>query len=300
MHNDILDCIVIGAGPAGLTAAIYLKRANINSIIIEKGPYGGKVNYTSMVNNYLGFQEVSGPDLAEKFYIHAMENGVEIISDEIVEVSKNNDMFIVKSTDEEYHARSVIVASGTEDKKLNLENAYKFEHKGISYCAICDGPLYKNKVVAIIGGGNSALEEALYLANITQKVYLIHRRNEFRGDKALIDLVKKNTNIELVMNANVIELKGENKLEAIALDNGQTLNVEALFPYIGQIPNYTFLKFDNLSNESGYIIVNSNMETSIDGLFAAGDVTNNELKQIATASGNGAVAAQGVISYLRR
>lgn len=299
-NNKIYDSIIIGAGPAGLSAAIYLKRANIDILVIEKGAFGGKVNYTAIIDNYLGEENVFGPDLAFKFYNHAIENDVDIVSDDIINVTKKDQVFIVKSSDEEYLAKTIIVASGTTDKKLDLVNANKFEHHGISYCAVCDGPLYKNKTVAVIGGGNSALEESLYLANIASKVYLIHRREEFRGENKLVDKIKINSNIELKLSSNVVELLGNDKLETIKLSNGETLNVSALFPYIGQIANTNFLDFKNLCNESGYIIVNSNMETCVDGLFAAGDVTNKKLKQIVTATGDGALAATSVIEYLRR
>lgn len=299
-NNKIYDSIIIGAGPAGLSAAIYLKRANIEVLVVEKGAFGGKVNYTAIIDNYLGEENVFGPDLAFKFYNHAIENDVDIVSDDIINVTKKDQVFIVKSSDEEYLAKTIIVASGTTDKKLDLVNANKFEHHGISYCAVCDGPLYKNKTVAVIGGGNSALEESLYLANIASKVYLIHRREEFRGENKLVDKIKTNSNIELKLSSSVVELLGNDKLETIKLSNGETLNVSALFPYIGQIANTNFLDFKNLCNESGYIIVNSNMETCVDGLFAAGDVTNKKLKQIVTATGDGALAATSVIEYLRR
>ena len=299
-NNKIYDSIIIGAGPAGLSAAIYLKRANIDVLVVEKGAFGGKVNYTAIIDNYLGEENVFGPDLAFKFYNHAIENDVDIVSDDIINVTKKDQVFIVKSSDEEYLAKTIIVASGTTDKKLDLVNANKFEHHGISYCAVCDGPLYKNKTVAVIGGGNSALEESLYLANIASKVYLIHRREEFRGENKLVDKIKINSNIELKLSSSVVELLGNDKLETIKLSNGETLNVSALFPYIGQIANTNFLDFKNLCNESGYIIVNSNMETCVDGLFAAGDVTNKKLKQIVTATGDGALAATSVIEYLRR
>lgn len=299
-NNKIYDSIIIGAGPAGLSAAIYLKRANIDVLVVEKGAFGGKVNYTAIIDNYLGEENVFGPDLAFKFYNHAIENDVDIVSDDIINVTKKDQVFIVKSSDEEYLAKTIIVASGTTDKKLDLVNANKFEHHGISYCAVCDGPLYKNKTVAVIGGGNSALEESLYLANIASKVYLIHRREEFRGENKLVDKIKINSNIELKLSSTVVELLGNDKLETIKLSNGETLNVSALFPYIGQIANTNFLDFKNLCNESGYVIVNSNMETCVDGLFAAGDVTNKKLKQIVTATGDGALAATSVIEYLRR
>ena len=293
------DVIVIGAGPAGLSAAIYLKRANIDVLVIEKGAFGGKVNYTAVIDNYLGAEKAFGPDLAFKFYNHAIENDVEIVSDDIINVTKKDQLFVIQSNDEEYLAKTIIVASGTTDKKLDLANANKFEHHGISYCAVCDGPLYKNKDVAVLGGGNSALEEALYLTNVTSKVYLIHRRNEFRGDKKVIEQIENNPKIILKLSLTIEELIGDKSLEQIKLNNGEVINVSALFPYIGQIPNTQFLSFTNLCNENGYIIVNNNMDTNVPGLFAAGDVTNQKLKQVVTATSDGAIAATSVIEYLR-
>ena len=298
-NNKIYDSIIIGAGPAGLSAAIYLKRANIDVLVIEKGAFGGKVNYTAVIDNYLGAEKAFGPDLAFKFYNHAKENDVDIISDDIINITKDDQLFIIKSNDEEYITKTIIVASGTTDKKLDIINANKFEHHGISYCAVCDGPLYKNKDVAVLGGGNSALEEALYLANITSKVYLIHRRDEFRGDKKVIEQIKNNPKIILKLSLTIEELIGDKSLEQIKLNNGEIINVSALFPYIGQIPNTQFLNFANLCNENGYIIVNNNMDTIIPGLFAAGDVTNKKLKQVVTATSDGAIAATSVIEYLR-
>lgn len=298
-NNKIYDSIIIGAGPAGLSAAIYLKRANIDVLVIEKGAFGGKVNYTAVIDNYLGVEKAFGPDLAFKFYNHAIENDVEIVSDDIINVTKKDQLFVIQSNDEEYLAKTIIVASGTTDKKLDLANANKFEHHGISYCAVCDGPLYKNKDVAVLGGGNSALEEALYLTNVTSKVYLIHRRNEFRGDKKVIEQIENNPKIILKLSLTIEELIGDKSLEQIKLNNGEVINVSALFPYIGQIPNTQFLDFTNLCNENGYIIVNNNMDTNVSGLFAAGDVTNQKLKQVVTATSDGAIAATSVIEYLR-
>lgn len=298
-NNKIYDSIIIGAGPAGLSAAIYLKRANIDVLVIEKGAFGGKVNYTAVIDNYLGAEKAFGPDLAFKFYNHAIENDVEIVSDDIINVTKKDQLFVIQSNDEEYLAKTIIVASGTTDKKLDLANANKFEHHGISYCAVCDGPLYKNKDVAVLGGGNSALEEALYLANVTSKVYLIHRRNAFRGDKKVIEQIENNPKIILKLSLTIEELIGDKSLEQIKLNNGEVINVSALFPYIGQIPNTQFLSFTNLCNENGYIIVNNNMDTNVAGLFAAGDVTNQKLKQVVTATSDGAIAATSVIEYLR-
>lgn len=299
-QNKIYDCLIIGAGPAGLSAAIYLKRANVDVAVLEMGPIGGKTNYISIVNNYLGLNNSFGPDLAMKFYEHAQANKIEFIADEVTTVTKSKDLFVITSQDDEtYYAKSVIVASGSLEKKLDLPKADIFEHKGISYCAICDGPLYKNKDVAVIGGGNSALEEALYLSRIVNKVYLIHRRTEFRADEGIVNEVKKQKNIEILYSSLVTALFGDTKLEAIEINDKNRIDVSALFPYIGLIPNTKFLKFDNLCNKDGYILINNNGETIVEGLFAAGDVANGPMKQIVTASADGAIASKGVLNYLQ-
>lgn len=299
-QNKIYDCLIIGAGPAGLSAAIYLKRANVDVAVLEMGPIGGKTNYISIVNNYLGLNNSFGPDLAMKFYEHAQANKIEFIADEVTTVTKSKDLFVIISQDDEtYYAKSVIVASGSLEKKLDLPKADIFEHKGISYCAICDGPLYKNKDVAVIGGGGSALEEALYLSRIVNKVYLIHRRDEFRADEGIVNEVKKQKNIEILYSSLVTTLFGENKLEAIEINGKNRIDVSALFPYIGLIPNTNFLKFDNLCNKDGYILINNNGETIVEGLFAAGDVANGPMKQIVTASADGAIASKRVLNYLQ-
>lgn len=299
-QNKIYDCLIIGAGPAGLSAAIYLKRASVDVAVLEMGPIGGKTNYISIVNNYLGLNNSFGPDLAMKFYEHAQANKIEFIADEVTTVTKSKDLFVITSQDDEiYYAKSIIVASGSLEKKLDLPKADIFEHKGVSYCAICDGPLYKNKDVAVIGGGNSALEEALYLSRIVNKVYLIHRRDEFRADEGIVNEVKKQKNIEVLYSSLVTALFGDTKLEAIEINGKNRIDVSALFPYIGLIPNTNFLKFYNLCNKDGYILINNNGETIVEGLFAAGDVANGPMKQIVTASADGAIASKGVLNYLQ-
>ena len=241
-QNKIYDCLIIGAGPAGLSAAIYLKRASVDVAVLEMGPIGGKTNYISIVNNYLGLNNSFGPDLAMKFYEHAQANKIEFIADEVTTVTKSKDLFVITSQDDEiYYAKSIIVASGSLEKKLDLPKADIFEHKGVSYCAICDGPLYKNKDVAVIGGGNSALEEALYLSRIVNKVYLIHRRDEFRADEGIVNEVKKQKNIEVLYSSLVTALFGDTKLEAIEINGKNRIDVSALFPYIGSV-SYTHLR----------------------------------------------------------
>ena len=293
------DIIIIGGGPAGLTAALYASRAGADVTIIESGAPGGKLNLTAHIENYPGIKEMMGPQLAYDMYEQALNFGAQLKMTEVKSIVDEGDYKKVITSKEELEARVVIIATGTKERKMGLHLEDEMTGKGISYCAVCDGPLYKNKDVAVLGGGNSALEEALYLTNVTSKVYLIHRRNEFRGDKKVIEQIENNPKIILKLSLTIEELIGDKSLEQIKLNNGEVINVSALFPYIGQIPNTQFLSFTNLCNENGYIIVNNNMDTNVPGLFAAGDVTNQKLKQVVTATSDGAIAATSVIEYLR-
>lgn len=301
MVNDVS---IIGAGPAGLTAAIYLLRAGYNVTVYEKAAPGGKVNSTSHIENYPGFETISGPDLAFKMYEHAIKLGVKILSKNIISLEKQEDKFILKTNKEDIESGAVIIATGTHERKLEIENSSKFENHGISYCAVCDGNFYQNKKVAVIGGGESALKEALYLSRICAEVYLVHRRDEFRANDTLVNEIK-NSNIELKLFNVPTKLIGENKLQGLEIQNInskelETLDVEGVFPYLGALPNTDFININDLKTNNGYMIVDSKMKTNIDGLFAAGDVLDKELRQVVTATSDGAIAAMSAIEYLKK
>lgn len=295
----MLDCIIIGAGPGGMTAAIYLARANMTCKIFEGMAPGGKMTTTAVIENYPGIDTIDGFDLATKMYEQVIALNVELVSDEVTKIEKNGDIFTVFVGDEKHLAKTIIVATGTTEKKLGIPSEEKYINKGISFCAICDGRFYKDKDVAVIGGGNSALEEALYLARLCKKVYLVHRREEFRGDQSTVDEVKGTNNIELVLNSQVEEFQGVMKLEKIKLNTGRVLDVQGCFEYVGQFANSKLVESFKILNPEGFIMTNTNQSTSVSGLYAAGDVCDKKFRQITTATNDGTIAALSIVSYLK-
>ena len=301
--DEVKDVLIVGAGPAGLSAAIYLIRSGYEVTIFEKGFPGGKVNLTAEVENYPGIEKISGPDLAFKIYEHAQNLGAKITSKEVKKIIKDKDVFKVFTENDTFMFKAVIIATGTIENKLEVENSMKFENHGISYCAVCDGRFYKDKEVVVIGGGNAALEEALYLEKICSKVHLIHRRNEFRADKIVVDLVKKSS-IDIIYDTIVTKVEGDNLVTGIDLLNVKTqststLKVSGIFPYIGARPNTQFLD-SHLLDEKGYLLVNERMETKLVGLYGCGDVIKKDLRQVVTATSDGAIAAINVANYLKK
>lgn len=297
--------VVIGAGPAGITASIYLKRAGIDLVFIEKMMPGGKISLTHKIDNYPGFTSIGGSDLANHMMNQLMENNIEIVFDEVNEVVKEENKFIVRTTYGEYDADAVIVATGTVERKLGIPGEKEFFAKGVSTCAVCDGGFFKGQPMAIIGGGNSALEEALYLSSITNKVYVVHRRDEFRADQILVDRINEDPNIEIVTPYNPIEVKGDKMVSSLVLEHAKTkelkeIEIKAMFAYIGAEPNTSFVNIPTIFDEKGYINVNSEMETIVPGLFACGDCIKKNLRQVVTACGDGAVAAMSAVHYLKK
>ena len=297
--------VVIGAGPAGITASIYLKRAGIDLVLIEKMMPGGKISLTHKIDNYPGFTSIGGSDLANHMMNQLMGNNIEIVFDEVNEVVKEENKFIVRTTYGEYDADAVIVATGTVERKLGIPGEKEFFAKGVSTCAVCDGGFFKGQPMAIIGGGNSALEEALYLSSITNKVYVVHRRDEFRADQILVDRINEDPNIEIVTPYNPIEVKGDKMVSPLVLEHAKTkelkeIEIKAMFAYIGAEPNTSFVNIPTIFDEKGYINVNSEMETIVPGLFACGDCIKKNLRQVVTACGDGAVAAMSAVHYLKK
>lgn len=297
--------VVVGAGPAGITASIYLKRAGIDLVLIEKMMPGGKISLTHKIDNYPGFTSIGGSDLANHMMNQLMENNIEIVFDEVSEIVKEDNKFIVRTTYGEYNADAVIVATGTVERKLGIPGEKEFFAKGVSTCAVCDGGFFKGQPMAIIGGGNSALEEALYLSSITNKVYVVHRRDEFRADQILVDRIKEDPNIEIVTPYNPIEVKGDKMVSSLVLENAKTkelkeIEIKAMFAYIGAEPNTSFVNIPTIFDEKGYINVNSEMETIVPGLFACGDCIKKNLRQVVTACGDGAVAAMSAVHYFKK
>lgn len=291
------DIIIVGAGPAGLTAAIYARRANKKVLVLEANSYGGQIINTKSIENYPVNPGISGFDFATKLYNQTKDLGAEIKFEKVINISETE----VTTTKETYKTKTIILATGADNRKLKLENEEKLTGKGISYCATCDGAFYKNKVVAVQGGGNTAVEDAIYLSDIAETVYLIHRRDSFKAEEILLDQLKEKQNVKILLNTTVTKLNGENKLESIEITNNKetkTLNIDGLFIAIGQVPETeNFKKIINI-NEQGYVIANEDCKTNIKNIFVAGDNRTKNLRQLVTATSDGAVAATEAIKYI--
>lgn len=295
------DIVIIGAGPAGLTSAIYARRALKNTLVLEALSYGGQIINTLDIENYPTAEHISGFDFATKLFDQAKKLGTEIKFEKVVDIVDNGKFKEIVTTKNTYQSRTVVIATGADNRKLGLENEKELTGKGVSYCATCDGAFYRKKDVAIIGGGNTAIEDALYLSDIVNKVYLIHRRDSFRADETLIEKLKEKKNIEYLYNSKVTKLVGENKLEKIEVttsDSTQEINISGLFIAIGKVPETSnFAKLIN-TDENGYIIADETCHTNIPGVFVAGDTRVKELRQLVTATSDGAIAATEAIKYI--
>ena len=296
------DIIIIGAGPAGMTAGIYARRAMKKTLILEAANYGGQIVNTLDIENYPAAAHISGFDFATNLYNQAKELGVEFKFEKAIEII-NDEEKTIKTENNSYKAKAIIIATGVNNKKLGLVNEDNLVGRGISYCATCDGNFYKDQEVAVVGGGNTALDDALYLSNIAKKVYLIHRREEFRGDILEVNRLKEKDNIEFVLNSNIIKLNGIDSLESIEVcdnnNNTKEIKVSCLFIAIGQVPENSLLSEIKI-NESGYIISEEDCHTNMDGIFVAGDIREKSLRQLVTATNDGAISATEAIKYLER
>ncbi len=290
------DVIIIGMGISGISAAIYAKNSNLNVLIIEENAPGGLLNRINEINNYPGFKEITGADLSYNLFESIQELNIPYKIDKVIQITLEKEIKIIKTEKEEYRTKNIIIATGRKNRLLNLENELKLLGHGISTCALCDGNLYKDKIIAVVGGGNTALEETLYLSNLASKIYLIHRRDTFRAEPALIDKINKKSNIEILYKSQVTKLIEENKnLSKIEINNEKEIAVSALFIFIGFIPNNEFLSNLDILNEEGYIEVNKNYETKINGIYAVGDCIKKEYYQLATAANDGVVASINII-----
>lgn len=299
------DCLIIGAGPCGIGAALKLKETNINFGIIDGSTPGGKVNIAPRVDNYPGFKEIPGPDLAFKLFERLMDKGISIIGDNILSLEKEDNYFKLTGEYDSYLSKSVLIACGTKERKIELPKEDELFGHGLSYCALCDGHFFKNQVVAVIGGGNTALKESIYLSGLVKKLYVIHRRNEFRGSDKLVKELKEKENVEILTPYIPIEILGEDKLTGLVIENREdgshkTLELDGLFPLVGQIPNSTFVKIPNILDEKGTIPVDKNMKTGVDGIYAGGDILPRDIRQIYLAEHDGVVAAKAIIEYLNQ
>lgn len=287
------DIIIIGAGPAGLTAAIYGARANKKVLVLEALNYGGAIINTPSIENYPVEENISGFDFATKLYNQVINLGVEVKFEKVINIDKNE----VETNKSKYNTKTIIIATGLNNRKLLLPNEDELIGKGISYCATCDGAFYKNQDVAVVGGGNTALEDALYLSNICNKVYLIHRRNEFRADKVTVSKILEKNNIEVLYDTVVTKINGTDHIESIETNN-DTLTVNGLFIAIGKIPTIDFIDVEK--TEDGYIKSDELCHTNIENVFVAGDIREKTLRQLVTATSDGAIAATEAIKYINK
>lgn len=296
------DILIIGSGPAGLSASVYAKRANLDVLVAEKEFMGtGQIAESARVDNYLGLAGKSGYDLGELFRTDAENTGAEFYEGEAVRLTRRDNVWLTEfDNGEVIEAKAVIYAAGTSHRNLNVPGEEKFIGSGVSFCALCDGSLYGSKPVAVIGGGDTALDDALYLSEIAAKVYLIHRRNEFRGSPKTVEKVLAKANIEAVLSETVAEIIGDDRIEAVRLGSGKTLDVDGVFVAIGMTPKTELLKDLVKLDEYGYAVADESCVTGAPGLFVAGDVRTKRLRQVVTAVSDGANAAVSAIDYLKR
>jgi len=284
----LFDIIIVGMGISGITAGIYAKRSNKKVLLIDKGMPGGLLNNIDTISNYPGLIDVKGPDFASALENQVKELEIPYVLEEVKDLKINDDIKEVITTKNTYKAKKLIIAVGRKPKYLGLDNERDLLGRGLSTCAVCDAYFYKDKDIAIVGTGNSALGEALYLSNIVNHIYLINRRDGFRGEEMLVDKVKENPKIEIIYNANIIKMNEEdNKLSSVTLDNNKTLDVSGVFIYVGYKPATEFVP-NEVKDSEGYVIVNDEFESNISGIYAIGDVIRKDVYQLVTAASDGA------------
>lgn len=299
------DILIVGSGPAGLTAAIYAARANLNFAVIEKDYMGsGQISITDRVDNYPGLYGIGGYELGEKFREHAEQLGTDFITGEVIDIKKNNNVFLLMLKDgRSLQSKSVIYAAGALHRHLNIEGENEFSARGVSYCASCDGAFFKDKVTAVIGGGDTALSDSLLLSKICKKVFLVHRRAEFRGAKSLLERVKNTENIEIITPVVPVKIIGDKLVNGIVLKYGddriKTLETDGIFVAVGMEPNNFGLNGLAEIDAGGYVIADEMGRTSVDGLFAAGDVRTKDFRQVVTAVSDGANCVASAEKYLQ-
>lgn len=301
--EKIYDVVIVGAGPAGMTAAVYASRANLSTLMLERGMPGGQVANTEEVENFPGFDYITGPELSNKMFEHAQKFGAEYKYGDIKDVELDGDIKVIKTSSEDILARSLIIATGTEHKKIGIPGEDLLSGRGVSYCAVCDGAFFKEKHLVVIGGGDSAVEEGIFLTKFASKVTIVHRRDELRAQKILQDRAFNNDKIEFIWNTEIQSINGDNKVSSVTLKNNETdevydFDADGVFIYIGLQPLTAPFKNLDILTEDNYIESNEEMETPIKGIFAAGDVRVKSLRQIVTATGDGSIAAQNAAEYL--
>ncbi|MCZ8537494.1 thioredoxin-disulfide reductase [Paenisporosarcina quisquiliarum] len=303
-EEKIYDVLIIGAGPAGMTAAVYTSRGNLSTLMLERGIPGGQMANTEEVENYPGFEHILGPELSTKMFDHAKKFGAEYAYGDVQEIIDGEEFKTIKAGGKVYKARSIIITTGAEYKKMGIPGETELGGRGVSYCAVCDGAFFKNKELVVVGGGDSAVEEGVYLTRFASKVTIVHRRDELRAQKILQDRAFANEKIDFIWNHTVKSINDENgKVGSVTLastvdDSVQEFKADGVFIYIGMLPLTKPFTELGILNETGYILTNEKMETSIPGIFAAGDVREKTLRQIVTATGDGSIAAQAAQHYI--
>ncbi|KHE73081.1 thioredoxin-disulfide reductase [Halobacillus sp. BBL2006] len=303
-EDRIYDVIIAGAGPAGMTAAVYTSRANLDTLMIERGVPGGQMANTEDVENYPGYESILGPDLSNKMFEHAKKFGAEYAYGDIKEIIDGKEYKTVKAGNKEYKARTVIITTGAQYKELGVPGEKELGGRGVSYCAVCDGAFFRNKELVVVGGGDSAVEEGVYLTRFASKVTIVHRRDELRAQKILQDRAFDNEKIDFIWDTTVKTInEKDGKVGSVTLYNKKTdeeydFKTDGTFIYIGMIPLSTPFESLGITNEQGYIETDEKMETKVPGVFAAGDIREKELRQIVTATGDGSIAAQSAQHYI--
>lgn len=297
------DTIIIGAGPAGMTAALYAARSNLKVALIEGGLPGGQMNNTSDIENYPGYANISGPELAEKMFEPLENLGVEHLYGFVKNIEDHGDVKKVITDDEEFETRTVIVATGSKHRLLGVPGEEELNSRGVSYCAVCDGAFFRDQDLLVVGGGDSAVEEAIFLTQFAKSVTIVHRRDELRAQKVLQDRAFANEKINFIWDSVVKEIKGENRVESVVIENVKTNQVTehafgGVFIYVGLDPVSDFTKDLQIQDESGWIVTDDHMKTSVAGVFAVGDVRQKDLRQVTTAVGDGAIAGQEAYKYI--
>lgn len=303
VEDKIYDVVVIGAGPGGMTAALYASRSNLSTLIIERGVPGGQLINTAEVENYSGFKSIKGPELANNMYEGATRFGAEYTFGDIREIIDGKEYKEVITANKKFKARSVVIATGAEHRKLGIPGEDKLNGRGVSYCAVCDGAFFRDRPLVVVGGGDSAVEEGTYLTQFASEVTIIHRRDELRAQKILQDRAFSNDKVNFIWDTVVEEIEGDMNVKSLKLRNVKTgeeseFSADGVFVYVGLLPNTDAFKNLGITDEEGWIKTDANMETSTPGIFAVGDVRDTVLRQVATAVGDGSIAGDAAYKYV--
>ena len=302
--SKIYESIIIGAGPCGMRVALELKKKDVDFLLLDPGTPGGKVNVAPRVDNYPGFHQIPGPDLAVALFMRLMDAGIEITPERVLSLTKDGDNFVIKTDYNEYLAKTVVISSGTKDRKLGLEREDELLGHGLSYCALCDGHFFKGQDIIVIGGGNAALKEAIHLTQVAKKVYLIHRRNEFRGSDKLVEELRSSGNSEILTPYIPVRFIADSKVEGIEIENRETgerktIELQGIFVAVGQIPNTQFINIEGVLDDYKTVPVTmKTMETNCPNLFAGGDILPRDIRQIYLAEHDGIVISKSILEKL--